>query len=236
MPTAKEIIEELKSLGSESAKKVLIKHGAKEPFYGVKVEDLKKIQKRIKNEQELALDLYDSGISDAMYLAGLVADGSKMTKEQLQHWAEKAPWNMISEYTVPWVTSESPFGMELATKWITSEKESVAASGWCTLGAIVSVKKDEELDIPQLKKLLKQVADNIHEAPNRVRSAMNGFIISVGAYVTALTETAIETGKHIGTVYVDVGDTACKVPSAPDYINKVIQKGNAGKKKKTAKC
>ena len=36
--TANEIMEELKSLSSESIKKVLIKHGAKEPFFGVKVE------------------------------------------------------------------------------------------------------------------------------------------------------------------------------------------------------
>ena len=71
--TAAEIVAELKKLGNESYKKVLIKHGAKEPFYGVKIEDLKKIQKRIKKDYQLALDLYDTGISDAMYLAGLIA-------------------------------------------------------------------------------------------------------------------------------------------------------------------
>ena len=30
--TANEIVEELKSLGSDATKKVLVKHGAKEPF------------------------------------------------------------------------------------------------------------------------------------------------------------------------------------------------------------
>ena len=74
MKTA-DIVKELKSLGSQSIKNVLIKHGAQEPFYGVKVEDLKKISKKIKGNHELAMDLYDTGISDAMYLAGIVADG-----------------------------------------------------------------------------------------------------------------------------------------------------------------
>ena len=46
--TADEVVKELRSMGSESIKKVLLKHGAKEPFYGVKIEDLKKIQKRVK--------------------------------------------------------------------------------------------------------------------------------------------------------------------------------------------
>jgi len=48
--TAKDILTELKGLGSDSIKKVLLKHGAREPFYGVKVEDLKKIQKRVKKD------------------------------------------------------------------------------------------------------------------------------------------------------------------------------------------
>src|ERR1700756_5039818 len=100
--TAEEIVQELKLLGSENIKKVLLKHGIPEPFFGVKVEDLKKIQKRIKKDYQLALDLYDTGIYDAMYLAGLIADDPKMTKKDLQRWAEKAHCDALSQYTVPW--------------------------------------------------------------------------------------------------------------------------------------
>src|SRR5262245_21137453 len=124
--TAQDIVQELKSLGSETYKKVFLKHGVREPFFGVKVEDLKKIQKRIKMDYQLALDLYDTGISDAMYLAGLIADDAKMTKKDLERWAEGAYWSMISEYTVPWVASGSKHGRELALKWIESKKENIA--------------------------------------------------------------------------------------------------------------
>ena len=41
-----EVMNKLKSLGNENTKKVLMRHGAKEPFYGVKVGDLKKIQNK----------------------------------------------------------------------------------------------------------------------------------------------------------------------------------------------
>jgi 3-methyladenine DNA glycosylase AlkD len=76
--TSKQVLEEIKKTGSESVKKTLMKHGAKEPFYGVKVEDLKKIQKKIKeNQQQVALELFATGIGDAQYLAGLMAHGSK---------------------------------------------------------------------------------------------------------------------------------------------------------------
>src|SRR5262245_38535949 len=138
--TADDIVAELRSLGSESIKKVLLKHGAREPFFGVKVEDLKKIQKRIKMDYQLALDIYDTGISDAMYLAGLIADDARMTKKDLQRWVDQAYWSMISEYTVPWVASGSKHGHELALKWIESKKESIAGAGWATLSSLVATR------------------------------------------------------------------------------------------------
>ena len=90
--TAKEIVEELRTLGAESIKKVLRNHGVQEPFFGVKIGDMKKIQKRIKKDYQLALDLYDTGNYDAMYLAGLVADDARMTKKRSQSLGENGQW------------------------------------------------------------------------------------------------------------------------------------------------
>jgi 3-methyladenine DNA glycosylase AlkD len=234
--TAKQTLEELKTLGSEGVKKIFLKHGAKEPLYGVKVEDLKKLQKKLKSDHSLALELYSSGIGDAMYLAGLMANGPEMSKKQLQDWAEKANWSMISEYSVAWVAAESKWGWELALEWINSPKENIASAGWSTLSSIVSIKQDSELNITELKKLLIRVQKEIHKAQNRVCYTMNGFVIAVGGFVWELTDMAIKTAQNIGEVTVDVGGTACKVPAAADYINKMKQKGSIGKKRKTAKC
>ena len=46
--TKEEVLQQLERYGNEGTKKVLMRHGAKEPFFGVKVQDLKKIQKKIK--------------------------------------------------------------------------------------------------------------------------------------------------------------------------------------------
>ena len=234
--TAMKVVDELKTLGSDSIKKVLMKHGAKEPFFGVKVEHLKKIQKRIKTDHKLALELYDTGISDAMYLAGLIVDDGQMSKKDLQRWADGAYWYMLSEFTVPWVAAGSPFGREIAREWIDSKKESIAAAGWATLSSLVAIKDDAELDMAELKQLVGRTQKTIHQQPNRVRYTMNMFVISVGCYVKALTPLALEAGKKIGTTNVDMGDTACKVPNVVDYIEKVKARGTIGKKRKSAKC
>jgi 3-methyladenine DNA glycosylase AlkD len=234
--TAAEIVQELKPLGSESIKKVLLKHGIQEPLLGVKVEELKKIQKRIKKDYQLALDLYDTGIYDAMYLAGLIADDLKMTRKDLQHWVDKATSNALCGSTVSWVAAESLHGRDLALEWIESTKETVAVTGWATLSSLVGIKDDAELDLAELKRLLARVGKTIHKQPNRVRHAMNAFVIAVGTYVQPLSDLALQTAQKIGEVSVDVGDTSCKVPYAPEYIEKVRKKGAVGKKRKTAKC
>lgn len=82
--TAKVILDELKPLGRDNYKKILLNHSATEPCFGVKIEDLKRIQKRIKKDHRLALDLYATNVYDAMYLAGLIADDAQMTKQDLQ--------------------------------------------------------------------------------------------------------------------------------------------------------
>jgi 3-methyladenine DNA glycosylase AlkD len=234
--TAQQIVAELQSSGNESYKKTMLKHGVKEPFFGVKIEDLKKIQKRIKKDYRLSLELYDTGISDAMYLAALIADDAKMTKENLQHWVEKANSPLHSEYTVPWVAAGSPCGPQLALKWIDSKKELVAAAGWATLSSWVAITDDADLDRAELTQLLQRVQKTIHQAPNRVCHAMNGFVIAVGTYVRVLTDLALQTAEKIGRVSVNVGDTACKVAYAPECIKKVQLRGKIGQKRKSAKC
>src|ERR1035441_5185189 len=106
MPTVASIMAALKSKGKEQTRKIYARHGMDpERVLGVSTADLKTIAKTIRGQQALACELYATGIMEAMYLAGMVADGAKLTREQLNQWAESAAGlQMIAEYTVPWVT------------------------------------------------------------------------------------------------------------------------------------
>lgn len=233
---AKEVMKALEKLANPQARKTYARHGCPEPFFGVKLGDLKGLVKRIRTDTPLARELYKTRNSDAMYLAGLIADGNQLTRKELDEWAKSATWHMISGCTVPWVASENPQGWEAALKWIDSPIEKISVAGWTTLTAIVSVRGDADLDLKAIERLLDRVARTIHAAPNRTRYAMNGFVIGVGSYVKPLTARALQAAAKIGPVEVDMGDTACTVPLAADYIKKVIARGNHGKKRKTAKC
>lgn len=234
--TEVEVMQQLKEFGNDQTKKTLMRHGAREPFYGVKVQDLKKIQKKVRKNHELALELFDTGNSDAMYLAGLISEPKKMTKKQLQYWAEKAYWYYISEYTIAWTTAESNFGWELALEWIKSDQENIASSGWATLSSIMAITPDNEIDLKKIDELLGFVSANIHKAKNRVRYTMNNFVISVGSYLKSLNQKSKEIAKNIGMVNVEMGGTSCKVPMALEYIKKIEDRNKVGVKRKTAFC
>ncbi len=234
--TAQEILKELEKYGSEQTKKTFLNHGAKEPFFGVKVQDLKKILKKTKKNHQLSLELYATGNTDAMYLAGLMADEKQITKAQLQNWVENAYWYFLFEYIVPWVASETDFGFALGLEWIKSDQESIAAAGWATLYNYANVNPDEKLDIEVYSKLLDTLEKEIHTAQNRVRYTMNGFVIAISVSIVALTEKCKTVAEKIGKVNVEMGGTACKVPLATVYIEKALDRGRAGKKRKTARC
>jgi 3-methyladenine DNA glycosylase AlkD len=233
--TAKEIVTELKKFATEQTKKTWMTHGAQEPCLGVKVEDMKKIQKRVKMDYQLALDLYDTGIADTMYLAGLIAHDAKMTKKDLQKWVENATWGMVAEFTVPWVASASPHGREMALKWIESKDEAIASAGWQTYSSMVAIKEDADLDLAEIKSLLQRVAKSIHHQPNRVKYVMNSFVIAVACYVKPLHKLAVDTANGLGKVAVDLAG-ACTIPFAPDYIKKFEARSAIGQKRKSPKC
>src|SRR5262245_41101711 len=198
---ANQILAEMKPLGSESYKKMLVtNYNVKEPCFGVKIGDLKKIQKRIKKDYQLALDLYETGIYDAMYLAGLIADDAKMTKKDLQRWVDRATNCAVCSYTVPWVAASGSHGRELALKWIESKKPHVATAGWATLVSFVAITPDDHLDMAELRTLLKRVEKDIHNEPNDVRYMMNNFVIALGTYVKPLGDLALKAAEKIGEV------------------------------------
>jgi 3-methyladenine DNA glycosylase AlkD len=238
MASVAQILAEMKKKGKANYQAIYERHGIpKERSFGVLTSELKKFAKALKGEQKLAMELYATGKMEPMYLAGLVADGAKLTKKELQAWAAGTHgMPIIAEYTVPWVAAENPAACELAKEWITSKEEAVASAGWCSYVGVMATRKDEELDLKEIEGLMRRAVKEVPGAKNRVKYTMNGFVIGVGTYVKPLLKEAKAAAKEIGVVTVDVGETECKVPLAAEYIAKVEKMGRVGKKKKTMKC
>lgn len=232
----KEVMDYLESKGSEQTRKIYSKHGAPENFFGVKVGDLKPIQKKTKKNQALALELFATGNSDAQYLAGLIADAKAFSKDELEKWAKEAGWYMVSEYAVAWNVAESDHCMDLCKAWIDSEEERLQECAWASMSSYLGYAPNEAIDVDFHTSLIPRIEKEIHSAGNRVKYTMNGYLIALGGAIPALTTACKEAGDRIGKVDVFMGETSCKVPLIRPYIEKMEDRNRIGKKKKTTKC
>ncbi|MDP5099062.1 MAG: DNA alkylation repair protein [Crocinitomicaceae bacterium] len=230
-----EVMKYLESKGSEQTRKTFLKHGGPDNMFGVKVGDLKPIEKKEKNNHTLAMQLYATGNSDAQYLAGLIADPTKFTEGDFEKWGLEAKWSMILEYALAWNIAESPICMQVCSKWINSENTSLQEAAWAALGAYLGITDNSLLDIPFHNNLIDRISKTIHQQANRVKYCMNGYLIALGCAVPELSQRCKDAGVMIGKVEVFMGETSCKVPDIVTYIEKVEKMNRIGKKKKKAK-
>lgn len=205
-------------------------------LYGVKIADLKAILKPIRGNAELARGLFSTGNVDAMYLAGLLAHGSKHPRTTLERWVKDATAPLISDYSVPWTASEHPDATLLADAWIDDPKVHVAAAGWATWACVAQMKPDSTLDPSHLRSLVARVERDIDTAPPRVRLAMNNFLIALGAGVFGLFDDARAAAERIGVVSVVIGERPVRVSDAVAMLDKLASSGRVGRKRPTCKC
>jgi 3-methyladenine DNA glycosylase AlkD len=230
------VMQELEVLGKERTKKMYLSNGAREPVFGVATGAMKPMAKEIKKNQALAEELYATGNYDAMYFAGVIADPKAMTEADFDRWIEGAYFYMLSDNVVSVTLAEADIAQEVADKWIESGDELKMSAGWSCYCWLLGNRKDEEFSKEKLRGMLRKVKDTIHDAPERTKSAMNNFVGTVGVSYVPLHEEALETAKEIGPVeMVREGKKNSVLKSAED-IQKQVEKGRIGFKRKYVRC
>ncbi|MEG0276356.1 MAG: DNA alkylation repair protein [Coprobacillus sp.] len=230
------IMHQLEQLGKEQTKKTYMNHGAREPLFGVTTGALKPLAKKIGKDYELSIQLYNTGNYDAMYLAGMIADYNKMTKQDFEKWIQEAYCHGIANYTVAVTLAESCLAQELADNWIKSDEELYASAGWSCYEWLLGYKPDNNFDKEKILRYLEVIEKTIHSQPNWVKYAMNNFVISVGISYLPSHQEAIQVAQKIGVVIVDNGKTNCQTPNATVYIQRAIDKNRLGFKRRNVRC
>lgn len=227
--TATETLKQLKALGKPNYAAIYKKHGMTGEIYGVSFADQNKMARQIKRNHELARDLWKSGVADARNLATLIADPGQFTLKEADAWTKQLT-NRSDSLLAGNMIGRSPHAQAIAEKWIESDKEFIASTGWIVMGHVASLNKD----LPDIyfEKLLKRIASDLQKSKNFVRYSMNGALINIGVRNPGLQKLALDVAKKIGEVIVDHGETACKTPEAAAYIKKTVEH----QKKKAAKA
>ncbi|MBU8919046.1 DNA alkylation repair protein [Bacillus sp. FJAT-29953] len=230
------VMQELEALGKERLKKMYIGNGAHEPVFGVATGAMKPLAKKIKIDQPLAEQLYATGNYDAMYFAGIIADPKAMREEDFDRWMDGAYFYMLSDYVVAVTLAEADIAQAVADKWIASGEELRMSAGWSCYCWLLGNRKDTEFSASKLTGMLDQVEKTIHDAPDRAKSAMNNFINTVAISYVPLHEKAVETAKAVGLVEIKRDKKKSSILNASENIQKEIDKGRVGFKRKYVRC
>jgi 3-methyladenine DNA glycosylase AlkD len=233
---AQTVMKELEALGKERMKKMYISNGAEEPLFGVATGAMKPIAKKIKIDQPLAEELYATGNYDAMYFAGVIADPKAMTEADFDRWIDGAYFYMLSDYVVAVTLAEADIAQEVADKWIASGDELKMSAGWSCYCWLLGNRKDDEFSTDKLAGMLEKVKETIHDAPERTKSAMNNFVTTVGVSYVPLHEMSLETAKEIGPVEMKRDKKKNSVLKASENIQKEVERGRIGFKRKYVRC
>ncbi len=230
------VMQELEALSKERTKKMYISNGAHEPLFGVATGAMKPIAKKIKRNQPLAEELYATGNYDAMYFAGIIADPEAMTEADFDRWMDDAYFYMLSDYVVAVTLAEADIAQAVADKWIESGEELRMSGGWSCYCWLLGNRPDAEFSEEKLAKMLDKVKDTIHDSPERTKSAMNNFVYTVGVSYLPLHAKAVETAKAIGPVEMKRDKKKSSFLHASENIQKEVDRGKLGFKRKYVRC
>jgi hypothetical protein len=230
------VMQELEALGKERTKKIYLSNGAHEPLFGVATGAMKPIAKKIKINQGLAEELYATGNYDAMYFSGIIADPNAMKETDFDRWMDGAYFYMLSDYVVAVTLSESDIAQAVADKWITSGEELRMSGGWSCYCWLLGNRKDKEFTDSKISNMLDVVKNTIHHSPERTKSAMNNFLYTVGISYLPLHEKAVETAKEVGIVEVKRDNKKTSFLNAYESIQKEVDRGKLGFKRKYVRC
>jgi 3-methyladenine DNA glycosylase AlkD len=220
--TAHDILATLKKAGKPQTAAIYQRHGAGKNVFGTLTSEIAKLQKKIKVDHALAMDLWKSGNAEARILALQVADPAKVTAADADRFLKDGPVRFLDSYLATLI-ARSPVADKTMRAWMKSATESNREIGYAIFSARLRDDADAVSDADAAK-VLATIEKQIHGSANWARRAMNSALISIGVNKPALRKEAIAAAKRIGTVEVDHGETGCKTPEAVAYIEKAVQR------------
>ncbi|WP_029276215.1 DNA alkylation repair protein [Carnobacterium jeotgali] len=230
------VMQELEALSKPRMKKIYLSNGAHEPLFGVTTGSMKPMSKKIKLNQALAEELYATGNYDAMYFAGVISDPKVMMESDFDRWIDAAYFYMLSDFVVAVTLSESDIAQEVADKWIASGEELRMSAGWSCYCWLLGNRPDTEFSEYKISTMMEIVKNTIHHSPNRTKASMNNFLFTVGVSFAPLHEQALATTQEVGIVEIQRQNKKNSFLNAYESIQKQVEKGRIGFKRKYVRC
>jgi len=215
--TVDEVMAELATLEDARAREVNEKRG---DDHGVNLSKLRAVAKRLKTQQELARQLWDTDDTAARLLALLICRPKAFERDELDAMLRQARTPKVHDWLVNYVVKKSPYSEELRQAWFADPDPVVASAGWALTTERVA-KSPEGLDLPGLLDIIEA---GMKEAPDRLQWAMNHCLAQIGIEHAGHRARAIDIGERLEVLKDYPTPPNCTSPFAPAWINEMVRR------------
>ena len=212
-----EVMAELASLEDPKAREVNEKHG---DDHGVNLGKLRALAKRLKTQQELARELWETDNTAARLLAILICRPKAFERDELDVMLREARTPKVHDWLVNYVVKKNPHSEELRLAWSADPDAVVASAGWALTTERVA-KNPEGLG---LAGLLDIIEAEMKDAPARLQWAMNHCLAQIGIEHAEHRTRAIDVGERLEVLKDYPTPPNCTSPFAPIWITEMVRR------------
>lgn len=217
MTTVAEVLAELAELAEPRIREVNEKHG---DDHGVNLGKLRALAKRLKTQQDLARELWQTGDTAARLLALLICRPKAFERDELDAMLREARTPKVHDWLVNYVVKKNPHAEQLRLAWCADPDPVVASAGWALTTERVA-KKPEGLD---LAGLLDVIESEMKDAPDRLQWAMNHCLAQIGIDHAEHRARALDIGERLEVLKDYPTPPGCTSPYAPIWINEMVRR------------
>lgn len=212
-----EVLAELSALEDPQVRGANQKRG---DDHGVNLARLREIARRLKTQQDLALDLWATGDTAARLLAVLICRPKDFSPDELDTMLRQSRAPKLQDWLVNYVVKKTAHAEALRLAWMADPDERVASAGW-ELTADRVARKPDGLDLPGL---LDAIEAGMKNAPGRLQWSMNTTLARIGIEHAHLRVRALDIGERLGVLKDYPTPPNCTSPYAPAWINEMVSR------------
>jgi len=165
---------------------------------GVSVPDMRRIAKDIGKNHQLALKLWDTGIPEAMIVAGMVAEPDKLTEEQMEDWVvDINSWDICDQVCMN-LFEKSPYAEQKIFEWSAREEEFVKRTAYALIACLAW--HDKDASDQAFTKYFPVIKNGSTDDRNFVKKAVNWALRNIGKRNIELNQAAIQVAREIQAV------------------------------------
>ena len=161
---------------------------------GIRAPVLREIARKHRRNHVLALELWNSGIHEAMVLATIIDDPKQVTRRQMERWARSCD-NWAQTDACAFLFDRTEFAEEKARAWSNRNAEFVKRSGFALMAGLAVHRK--ELPDRVFLRFLPVIAREAADGRNFVKKAVNWALRQIGKRNPRLRRAAVAEAKRI---------------------------------------